>query len=92
MNELERLAARCKASVEVCFHPHTSDYQTIQEYLSAGYGDFDREFPEGGEKWTSLVEIQFYPITPIGSHLVQGETLEDAVREAHQILDENGIP
>lgn len=87
MTDLERLAARCKGEVSVVFHPHTVSYQTIQEYLSDGHGDFKRVPPAGSDAWTSLVEIQFYPNTPIGSYLVVAETIGEAVRQAHEILD-----
>ena len=72
------------------FQPETVSYQTIQEYLQdcAKYGG--EELPEGFERWTSLVELQFYPRTPIGSYSVQAPTLDDAVRQAHEILDGEG--
>lgn len=38
------------------------------------------------------VQIQFYPLTPIGYELVSADTLIEALRKAHHILDERGLP
>jgi len=91
MTELERLAARCKAEVITTFHPHAGEYRTVQEYVEDKPGDTEH-LPEGYKDWTDLVEIQFYPATPIGSYLVFAQTLDDAVRLAHECLDDNHYP
>lgn len=84
MSEIERLAMRCKGEVSITFNPQTVSYETVEQYLGTKAG-IPADFKY-------LVEIQFYPLTPVGFEVVQGFDLTAAVAEAHAVLDKRGMP
>lgn len=84
--DLIKLVSMCKAEVTVTFNSHRIYHQTVAEYLD------DRELdPIGGrERYVeadSIVELQFYPRTPITSYVVVGATLDEVVAEGLKILE-----
>ena len=93
LTELERLAKRCSGETLVSINAHTTHYHTIREYLeSMDFCGGGRPLPTGYEEWTTLVEIQFFPVTPLGSYSVMSysvmsNNLADAVAQCHEILD-----
>lgn len=90
LTELERIASRCAAEVIVSFNAHKGEYASIREYLDQRAERSDGGYypPEGYADWTTLIEIQFYPVSPIGSYSVESNNLADAVSRCHAILDE----
>ena len=83
---LEELVAQCKGEVHVTFNPHTVDYCTVEEYLR-GICDDDRDYGPNHENIPAetrdamveanrIVEVQWYPDTPIGFCRVYGPSLE----------------
>ena len=94
MTKFEALVARCKASVTLTARDHTSNYEALDDYISAARSerfvitdDVARHAIEAGV----LYEVQFYPETPRGFYRVYGATAEEAIDAALALLDERGL-
>jgi len=88
---IDELVARCKCEVTVTFNPHTIGYETVAEYLH-GICDEDRDYGQNHENIPAetraamiaadrIVEVQWYPDTPIGFYRVYGPSLEHCLAE-----------
>ena len=90
---LQELVNHCKASVSVEFNPHKATYETVENYLwNFVYGSRCNSPEErieeiGQERYErliagdSLVELQWYPNTPIGFYRTYGQTLEECLEQ-----------
>lgn len=87
MDKLKELLSRCKCSVSLAVNDHRDYYQTAEESL----GELAcRECPphisdEVRQKMIELdtvVHVQFYPDTPIGSYSIYHYDLDMALDEA----------
>jgi hypothetical protein len=89
--KLERLVAFCKSEVAVTYNAHTVNYQSVSEYFRTNHEMFDHDVPPlldamvGADR---IVDVQFYPDTPIGSYTVYGPDLTSALDQAMAILDD----
>jgi hypothetical protein len=76
-----------KASMVITHNDHTTNYQSVEEYLNDYF--FNRDVSEeikkacieAGEVW----ELQWYPETPIGFHVVVGPTLDSCIEQAQEV-------
>lgn len=84
---LKQLLARCKCGVYLTFNEYKDCYWKTQE----GLDDIDaRECPPrysddvraGILRTGNLIELQFYPETPVGSYTIVHHDLEQALRDA----------
>jgi hypothetical protein len=86
MKKLQELTSLCKGSVTVRLNEHRGGYQSPLEYLREAFIDETQdvapEVLEEIERSGQLVEIQFYPNSPVGFHLVKHYDLEKAIDEA----------
>lgn len=86
-SKLTRLAAGCKGSVSVDFNGHRDCYEDLGAYLYEHYDEMitptKAAILEAGE----IVEVRFYPETPIGFYQVCGVTLAEAIDRAMEIFE-----
>lgn len=85
-DELMRLVKRCKGDVSVTFNGNRMNYQSAAEYLAEQEG-LDPADVAAMVANDLIVEVQFYPDTPVGFHVVTRPTLNAAVAKALEILD-----
>lgn len=78
---LENLVAQCKGSVNVAFNGHRDCYDSLEEYIDAEerFSDTPDDVRAAILEAGTVVEIQFYPDTPIGFYTVLGRSLDEAV-------------
>lgn len=90
--KLEELVRLCKGSVTVEFNDHTTNYQTVADCLAANFGgrydDIDDRVKAEMIKHSRIVEVQFYPHTPIGFYVIVHYDLNEALDEALEIARE----
>lgn len=89
MQALLELINRCKASVSVEVNLHRDSYQSVEEYLdNTGQAkDIALDVLQEMAKRDTIVRIQFYPDTPIGSYTVYDSDLESAVIRCLSLLN-----
>lgn len=84
---LKQLLTRCKCGVYLTVNEYKDYHWTVQEGLD---DIWSRESPpqitlevwEEILKTGNLIELQFYPDTPIGSYTIVHHDLEQALRDA----------
>ena len=93
MNDnLIELINLCKCSVTLEVNDHRDYYQTILEYIDDNCSNKSiwNETPEEVKKimieTDTLIELQFYPNTPIGFYRVYHYDVNQAISEALNIL------
>ncbi len=85
MNKLQKLIDLCKGEVVVTINGHRSAYEAIPDYLySPDVGGIRANAETLAEmvKRDQCVEVQFYPLTPVGSIYVAHWDLDAALDEA----------
>jgi hypothetical protein len=93
LNKLDILAKLCKAGVHVRYNDHTTNYETIPQYLQRR--SRDEGHPLAPDVFDAMVdndlvvEVQFYPDTPISSYVVIGHNLDALLDEAITIVRDN---
>lgn len=86
---LNDLFTRC-CTVHVTANDHRTTYETVAQYLAGRsnfYVGYDPDEVATLAHAATIIEIHFYPRTPISSYLVIAATLDKAVAKAHNILD-----
>jgi len=87
--QIKELIALCKGSVSITFNEHTTNYQTIEEYLGDDLfddltGDEKKAIIEAG----AIIEVHAYPKTPVGFilsvHHDLGKALDQAINEVKE--------
>lgn len=86
-DKLQQLVELCKCGVYVSVNQHRDYYETAEQYLNNDLceGRMDDLTPEMRARMVAtntIVEVQFYPRTPIGFHLVLDVGLSDAIDRA----------
>lgn len=89
MEKLNKLLSMCKCGVYLTINQHRDSYQSakdrIKEMFETGQIDGDdisKDIIEKMVDTNNIVEIQFYPNTPIGSYYIYHYDLEMAINEA----------
>lgn len=84
MEKLLKLFSYCKAEVMITYNGHKSCYESVEDYV-AGWGNRDKReyipddvFEEMVRRDT-VIELQYYPNTPVGFNLILHYDLEKAV-------------
>lgn len=98
MKKLNECLKMCKCSFCIDVNNHKDDYQTVQEWYEQALEnefidnkDVDKEMIKEMIKNNTVVKIQFYPDTPIGSYTIHHYNLQEAINIAHNILYEKTI-
>jgi len=96
MNELQKLQkiiSKCKCSVNLTINCHKDYHQTVQEYLndqmelSGNDLEIENDIETKMNEIDTIIELQFYPDTPIGFYRIFHYNLEQALNEALEILN-----
>jgi hypothetical protein len=87
MDALKTLLARCKCGVYLTVNEHRDYYETPAQRLDeldtrACPPRISDEVRAGILSSGNIVELQFYPDTPVGSHLIVHHDLDEALRLA----------
>lgn len=87
---LEQLIERCKGSVYLTANPQRSDYQTVRQWMVAREADggvvADPDETDAFDAVDQLIELQFYPQTPVGFYVVFGCTVDAVLASAEALL------
>ena len=97
MNKLAQIQQKCKCSVSININRYKDYYQTIQEGIddvnqmlrSSGDNLLSQEMVNKMIEHNTIIDLQFYPDTPIGSYTIYHYDLEMALDEALKILKQN---
>ena len=91
MDKLKELLTRCKCGVFLIVNEHRDYYQTVEQRLEevAGYECPPEIAPEVRAAMIAtdtMIDLQFYPDTPIGSYRIVHYDLDAALDEALNCL------
>ena len=94
MDKLKELLTRCKCGVFLIVNEHRDYYQTVEQRLEevAGYECPPEIAPEVRAAMIAtdtMIDLQFYPDTPIGSYRIVHYDLDAALDEALNCLTPN---
>ena len=94
-DKLKAILARCKCSFELTVNQHRDYYQSAESYLkehierdSPGAAEIPEDLKAKMIATDTIVEVHFYPDTPIGFFKVWHHDLDAALDEALACLDE----
>ena len=86
MNKLNELIKLCKYGVHITINNHRDYYETVDEHFSRIFIDEINDIPVNIYKkmieLNTIVKIQFYPTTPIGSYTIYHYDIDEAINEA----------
>lgn len=88
MSDLKRLTEFCRASVSIVVNKHRDYYETVGEYMEER--DIEGTDPEVIAKMIktdNVVELHFYPRTPIGFHVIWHYDVDLALAKALSIMN-----
>ena len=95
MEKLKRIIQLCKCSVNISINSHKDFYQNIEQHIKDYYkcgkeldeDDVSKEVLDEIIKRDTIIHIQVYPDTPIGSYSVYHYDLDMAIDEMLLILE-----
>jgi len=86
MNKLKELLSKCKASVSITVNQHRDYYQSVEEHIEEQalideelIDEIGKEVYEEMKKTNTIVEIQAYPNTPVGSYRLFHYDIDKAI-------------
>ena len=87
MDKLKELMSKCKCGVFLSVNEHRDYYQTAEEYLAKKEEfecppEIEPDVKKVMIETDTIVELQFYPATPIGSYSIYHHDLDAALGEA----------
>lgn len=91
MNDLDFLVANCKCGIHITVNRHRDYYQSAKEALEE-YRNYecppevDDEVRQMMIDTNTIVNVQFYPDTPIGSYDIYHYDINEALKKAASIL------
>jgi hypothetical protein len=92
MDALKTLLARCKCGVYLMVNKHRDYYETVEQRLD-WYAkhecppEISDEVRAGILASETIVDLCFYPDTPIGSYHIVHHNLDEALRLALECID-----
>ena len=94
MEKLKELISLCKGAVYIYININRDSYNTVAEeliYLKCTGVVIDSDIEKEMITRDSLIEVQAYPHTPIGSYSVFHYDIEKAIEESLRILKEEHL-
>ena len=86
MNKLKELLSNCKASVSITVNQHRDYYQSVEEHIEEQalideelIDEIGKEVYEEMKKTNTIIKIQAYPDTPIGSYRLFHYDIDKAI-------------
>ena len=93
MDKLKELLARCKCGVHLTINDHRDIYKPVAEALddleACGFDDLAPEVRAKIIETDTLIDLHFYPDTPVGFYKVLHYDLDAALDEALECLTPN---
>ena len=93
MEKLNKLTQRCKCGVHLAVNLHRDYYETVEQHFKSNpidekdLEDIDKDVYEKMKETNTIIELQYYPDTPIGFYKVYHYDLEMAIDEALSSLN-----
>lgn len=93
-SKLSQLCEKCKCGIFVTINEHRDYYKTVEETLFELGGmecppEIEEDVRTEMVRKDTIVNVQFYPDTPIGSYDIYHWDLETALDIALEILNKN---
>jgi len=90
MKKLLELISKCKGAVEVKVNSHKTMYDEIKDHISEQeiYECVDNDVLDKMVELDTIVEVTFYPHTPVGHCVVYHYDVDKALDEALQMRKE----
>lgn len=90
--KLKKIFGRCKCGVYLTVNQHRDYYQTAEQKLKEldmldATSDIDPEVRRIMIETNTIVDLQFYPDTPVGSYSVYHYDVDAAINEALKCLE-----
>lgn len=94
LQKMNLLITGCRGGVHITFNHHKDRQQTVRQFLDDAneHGsvredyEVDEVVEAGMERFNQVVEVQFYPLSPVGFEAVLHYDLEQALDRALEIL------
>ena len=96
MNNMKKLLDRCKCGVSITINEHKNYYMDAELFIKdditsrllSSRCDVTECLPHKAEmiKFDTIIDLQFYPDTPIGSYQIYHYDIELAIEEAVRLL------
>jgi ribosome-associated translation inhibitor RaiA len=87
MNKFQHILSLCKCGVYLSVNNHRDYYESVEKYLEDRNDEVDVDVKKKMIETDTIVEIQFYPNTPIGFYRVYHHNLDGALDAAIRILE-----
>ena len=93
MEKLKKLIEICKCGVHITVNSHRDYYETVEQHFKGNpimeedLEDIEPDVYEKMKELNVIVELQYYPDTPIGFYKVYHYDIELAVEEALSSLN-----
>ena len=88
--ELEKLMSRCKFTIYITVNAHKNDYMSVEEWFSKSDSEFMEELGVLLQELIdrdTVIEVQAYPLNPIGSYRVFHYDLESACKLINEAIE-----
>ena len=93
MEKLKKLISNCKCEVGLTVNEHLCDYETVEQFFSSyrkdDLEDIDKEVYSKMIETNMIINLHFYPDTPVGFYSIYHYDLELALDKALEILKLN---
>jgi hypothetical protein len=87
MDKFKELMEQCKCGIFLTVNEHRDYYQTAEEYLKENDDEeTDAEITKEMIEKNTIISLQFYPRTPVGSYRIFGADIDKVFDEAIEIL------
>ena len=85
---MEELLKLCKCGVYLNVNEHRDYYQTVEEFLkdSEELKDIEEDIYNKMVELDSIIRLQFYPTTPIGSYTLYHYDYSEIIKQAIKLL------
>lgn len=93
---LAKILSKCGAAVHLTVNQHKNYYEDVEYYIFNNSCDdaeelieeIGQEAMDGMKERNTVIELQFYPLTPIGFYKLYDYDLERILKRALDILEE----
>jgi len=84
MEKLNELIKLCKCGIYLNINTHRDEYKTVEEYFESpiykeDLDDMPAELFNKMKELDTIIELQFYPTTPVGFYKIYHYDLETAI-------------
>ncbi len=87
MNKLNKIKDMCKSSVSVGINCHKDVYESVAQHINGDIDEIDTGVLSKMIELDTVIEIRFYPDTPIGFYTVYHYDLDIALDKCLSILN-----